>query len=165
MADLRPLSLSQCRDPRSTAPSPSSVQKDASTRSVSLSLFLSHAHDSGADRTACLFPPEYAFKAITSSGHTSLAIRGAGVSVVITQKKVPVRPSYTPSEAGRRLPSCQVFFFFWSLTRQSFGKPVTGQAARPDFDHPHLFHHSFHRLRHDGTDRYVRPGVPRRNSS
>lgn len=76
-------------------------------------------------------------------------------------------PCVHPIHPRKRGGGCQVvrFFFFWSLTRQSFGKPVTGQAARPDFDHPHLFHHSFHRLRHDGTDRYVRPGVPRRNSS
>ncbi|POY73644.1 hypothetical protein BMF94_3179 [Rhodotorula taiwanensis] len=26
------------------------------------------------------------------------------------------------------------------------------QTPRPGFDHPHLFHHPFHRLRHDRTD-------------
>jgi 20S proteasome alpha/beta subunit len=34
---------------------------------------------------------EYAFKAITGSGHTAIAVRGKDTSVVITQKKIPVR--------------------------------------------------------------------------
>ena len=33
---------------------------------------------------------EYAFKAISGSGHTAISVRGKDTSVVITQRKVPV---------------------------------------------------------------------------
>lgn len=34
---------------------------------------------------------EYAFKAISGSAHTAISVRGKDTSVVIIQKKVPVR--------------------------------------------------------------------------
>lgn len=63
---------------------------------------------------------EYAFKAISGSGHTSISVRGKDTAIVITQRKIPVRaPSCCSTSAFLisiwLLDGSQFFYIFISF--------------------------------------------------
>jgi hypothetical protein len=84
---------------------------------------------------------EYAFKAISGSGHTAVAVRGKDTVVVITQKKVPVSLQLLPL----------------ILRISCDADTYAGQAFGRVYHYPPLQYHTHHRLRNDRSDWQVSP--------
>lgn len=81
---------------------------------------------------------EYAFKAISGSGHTAVAVRGKDTSVVITQRKVPVSANHhfhaskTDFSIKDKLLDASTITHLFSIT-PTIGCVMTGLVGKLDY--------------------------------